>query len=162
ETGDRGALALARTLAKADRAAQVNICTALNRYRGKADGVAAAVGELLKSDDKFVVHTAITTLQTYGPRAAAAMPATVHLLKDNRRDVNLRLRVAMLIGTVGPAAKKAVPGLVELLKDEKANDPPRLEAARALGSIGPSARAAVPALVALLKDDRPNFRLTAL
>ena len=63
------------------------------------------------------------------------------VVKDGKRDVEIRSKAIAAIGNIGADAKSAVPALIDALKDKDM----RTDAAVALGGIGPDAKAAVDA-----------------
>ncbi|MDB6023025.1 MAG: repeat-containing protein [Pedosphaera sp.] len=89
-----------------------------------------------------------------GPVARPAVPALIHLLEDEDRQV--QGLAAVCLGRIGPEARDAVPGLIKYLNSAlKRNtgnkrDCYELEgAAFALGEIGAAAEPAIPQLTAL-------------
>jgi HEAT repeat protein len=135
-----------------------------------------AVGPLVKAmkDNPFRGRI-ILILAEMGPKAKAAVPALIPLLKDKSEFVRSPARTALarigedavpalveiladknndqaclVLCTIGPAAKAAVPALIKLLKDPALHN--RARAARTLGMIGRPAKEAVPLLRAARKD----------
>jgi HEAT repeat protein len=123
-------------------------------------------------------------LAEMGPKAKAAVPALIPLLKDKSEFVRGPARTALkrigedavaalvdtlqqkdndqacvVLGSIGPAAKAAVPALVKLLKDPTPRA--RARAAQTLGLIGRAAKEAVPVLRAARNDANPEVRREA-
>ena len=107
-----------------------------------------------------------------GPRAKAAVPALIALLKD-RTSVEC-YEAAGALGRIGSAAATAVPALVEMLQERQEIGLPTLMlepgfycqlgspvkvvpafvAVTVLGAIGPAAKPAIPALKEAVKDPK--------
>lgn len=119
------------------------------------DVVGLLIRALGKNDDDIRVAAA-RAVGRIGPRAAAAVPALMGTLGDEK---NFRLRYAALVALagLGPKAAPAVPLLSRVLEDRA----PRFRelAANALGAIGTAARPAVGRLQKLTTD--PDGRVQA-
>ncbi len=119
---------------------------------------------------------AVHGLRLFGPRAAAAVPELVRILREEK-DPRLLWYTAAAVGEIGPKANAAVPPLIAALGStlaatgrpvtyahfggfgiSKEDGPIRLAAAVALGSIGPDAREAVPDLTRALTDADSRVR----
>jgi HEAT repeat protein len=122
------------------------------------DGARDAVPALkarLTDPKKEVVEAAATALGKLGPDGITAL---TDLVKDTKKDVQVRRAAIASLGLAGANARDAVPVLVNVLKDnnqgsagkakKKGDDGPnlRVDAATALGDIGSDAKDAVPAL----------------
>ncbi len=71
----------------------------------------------------------------------------IHTLRDENKDVRLRVEAARQLGEIGPE-----PGVVDALVLALADEAPEVQiaAAQALGRIGPKALTATPALIEAL------------
>lgn len=119
------------------------------------DVVEVLVRALAKDDDDIRVAAA-HAIGRIGPKAAAAVPALMAALGDEK---NFRLRQAALVALarMGPKAATAVPMLTQVLEDRA----PRFRelAAIALGAVGSAARQAIGPLKKLTTD--PDGRVQA-
>lgn len=97
---------------------------------------------------------AVTVLASYGPRARAAVPALIAVLRDRLPEIRRRATIAL--AEIGPEARQAVPALIQVLQDEE--EAVRCRAVMALGDLGAEARSAVPALIGLLQDESDLVR----
>jgi len=87
-----------------------------------------------------------------GPKASAAIPDLIDLLKD--KDEGVRSKAADALGAVGAAA---VTELIAALKD----DGTRSLVLGALGQVGAPAKAAMPQVLEALKDANKDVRVKA-
>jgi HEAT repeat protein len=106
-------------------------------------------------------YAAVTALSTLGPRAKAAVPDLVAVVRSGDAPNNLREAATGALGAVGQEAKAAVPPLLEVLKDAKQPEVVRCGVARNLGRFGVEAKPAVPVFTELLRDERVSAELAA-
>jgi HEAT repeat protein len=114
----------------------------------------------LKHPDYRVRLAAVDTLETFGLRAEAAIPALVTTLKDYNKFV--RWASARTLGRLHPRqADEVVPGLMAMLDDRE--DPSvRITAAYALELYGEHARKAVPILARVINRGDKEYILAIL
>ena len=91
-------------------------------------------------------------LQSFGPKAVAAIPALITALHDPAPYV--RAPAADALASIGPSAKPAVEALTERLMVTDDQAYVLRSMASALGNIGPAAASALPALQQTLKLHR--------
>src|SRR5262249_54289137 len=115
---------------------------------------------LLCDPDLDLRLVSATTLQYYGEKAAAAVPALTQVV--NKGDVEIRVRAIEALGGIGQAAVEAVPALVQALGH---SDPRvRFAAASLLGRLkigGDAKTTVVAALRRLLEDPKEEVRRAA-
>lgn len=100
-------------------------------------------------------QTRLGQLDPTDPGNAAAVPALIAIIDDERLSSEVRRPFAMMLGRMGAISRDAIPVLVEKLeRRDPSGEPTYAWAARALGLYGVHARSAVPALVDLLFDER--------
>ena len=155
-----------------DAAPQV-IVALQHGLRDRSTGVALAAAKslwMLRHDSQQIIPVLITTLTTeerwraayvlgdMGPRAAAAVPALVRLLAEERvpRPFRTPPSSAFALGKIG---SPAIAELTLLLKDPDARV--RMNALMAFGLMGKSGSAAVPHLLEVLQDNSSEVRHTA-
>ncbi len=110
------------------------------------DAGATLVPDLIKAlEDKDTRRTAVRALGAIGPKAKAALPALLDLLKTDRVHGQA---AAMALGQIDRNGGTALQVLVPLLKS--GTDSMRIGAVIGLGSIGPNAAIAVNDLIPLL------------
>jgi HEAT repeat protein len=112
----------------------------------------------LKHKEVSKRRLAALTLGHRGPRAAAAVPALVAALKEDKEPA-VRAQAAEALGGIRILAKAALPDLLNALKDADASV--RETAAEALADIGSDAAKVIPALLPLLSDADMNVRCAA-
>lgn len=76
----------------------------------------ALVIELFEDDIDVVRQSAAQSISGAGPEAAAAVPALIRLLLDDR-DYRVRHAAALALGAMGSSAKAALPALTKALSD---------------------------------------------
>src|SRR5262249_31211045 len=136
---------------------------------GPLDGLVADLTKALAGKDEKEREKAAEALGRLGPKAKAAVPALVKLLKAGTPAQ--REQAVRALGKMGPAAREAVPALLQALRDEETDrrltaDSPfpvlqsllpfRAAVADALGDIGADPKVAVPALLAVIKETKQN------
>lgn len=109
----------------------------------------------------FIHFKAAALLANLGPKAKAAIPDLVTLLKEQDPSPSARLFAAEALGNIGNDAKVCVADLVTCLKKDP-SDGVRAKAAEALGRIGQPAGPAVPALIEALKSRHGSTRYYAI
>ncbi len=114
---------------------------------------AIKAGPLPKDKDAtggVVWRTALRICKTSGPKARAAVPVVLDLVKG---DISFHQRYGLLdaLAALKPDAKDAVPTLIEVFKKTKSSDN-RQQIASIFKSFGPDAKAAVPVLLEVLKE----------
>jgi HEAT repeat protein len=111
-------------------------------------------------------RVAILAMGAIGPKAKAAVPALLGVIRDKKvaaaADPDSRILRQYLmksLGEIGPEARDAIPDLVRVLEenDETRFHRDHLVAATALGGIGPAAKAAIPVLQRLAADDGGEY-----
>jgi len=127
--------------------------------RGEAG--APLVPDLIEAlEDKDTRRAAVRALGAIGPKAKAALPALLDLLKT---DPGHGQAVAMALGQIDRNGGTALQVLVPLLKG--GDDSLRIGAVIGLGSIGPNAATAVDDLIPLLDSKNAalkHYTVTAL
>jgi len=157
--GPRAVPALIDTLADEDASIRVHAAQAL-----------AAIGPAAKSAvPRLLAQAKHDPIQNAAAAAAGAlkkidlvatrdvMAISLSALRD--KDVEIRRRACVMLGSMGPVAKPAVPLLREALNDE--DDLVRDRAVRALGGIGIPAGDVIPALIRGLRDKASHVRHAA-
>lgn len=150
----------APALLRLGRAEDEIICDAviyaLGNIGAEENDVVPWLTQLVRKE-KFV-PSAVAALGRFGPRAAAALPYLIPLLKSD--DANLRITAAQALCQIAVRPDDIIPHLLPLLRDNEEHV--RSSVAAALGGLGPNGRAAIPALVALLDDDSQSIYEAAL
>lgn len=114
----------------------------------------------LTDPDYRVRLAAVDVLESYGPRAAPAIPALVKALCDSNKFV--RWAAARTLGRLEPReADAVVPGLMRLLNDRE-DASVRITAAYALEQYGPNAKQAVPYLARVINRGDKDYILAIL
>jgi HEAT repeat protein len=115
-------------------------------------GVIPMLGDL----DIDVRMMAAGTVERYGPRAAAAVPALTQAVSEMNDPDGLMAMLNALRNIGGEAGQSSVPAVANLLR----NPVPRVRraAAETLGGFGAYARPAEPALRAALNDEEGEVR----
>lgn len=113
------------------------------------------------SDPDFRVRLAsVDVLETFGDRAAPAIPALVKALEDKNKFV--RWASARTLGRLAPRkAKEAVPGLMRLLNDRE-DLSVRITAANAIERFGPDAKEAVPLLARVINRGDKEYIIAVM
>ena len=120
--------------------------------------VVPAVATLLRDRDVDVAKQAAWTLQVYGDKAVAAVPALAQAAALGDPEVCIAAMTSL--STMSPAvAAPAVPALITAVANRDYDV--RKAAAETLGKIGSRAREAVPALRVALRDDNASVRRAA-
>ena len=135
---ERVAPALTAALRDADPEVLANVIDALAT---QAEAALPRATKALKNDELRL--PAIMLLQRLGPKAAAAVPELVSVLKEDRRK-EVRQAIIEALLAIGTASSESVPALVSMLSDD--NLDVRRGATFGLGRIGPPARSALPAI----------------
>jgi hypothetical protein len=105
----------------------------LVRLQRKDKTTVAMLIKRLGSPDRYKREETCRELGELGTNAAAAVPALVDLLKNDKLNT-VRYNAAAALGKIGQAARKAVPNLIVALQFD--TDGVDREAAKALGLIG--------------------------
>ena len=127
------------------------------RHGDPVDLAVATLESSLADESAPVRIQAARSLGRIGPRAAAAAPRLIGLLKE--ADETIRCQAAQALGEVGGETGATVAALVDLLKEASA--PVKTTAARALGALKKAAEPAVPSLLLLLQDREESVRSAA-
>jgi HEAT repeat protein len=101
-------------------------------------------------DNKLDVEEVPRALARLGPKAKAAIPTLVGLVRKGSEDWD----VHMALVQIDPEGKECVPALISALNHEDYNVAD--VAANCLGLLGPKARDAVPALAAAVTHESPE------
>lgn len=136
-------------------AVRVRAATALQRIDPANPRVLKALIAALDSGDPSVIHSALDAIETYGPKAKAAVPRLNQLINVTRS-----VHAATTLLAVVPGSNDALASLVAFLKDS--DDNARLIAIRALAELGPKAAGAAPALAAVARDPASRHRYIAI
>ncbi|MFN4259152.1 MAG: HEAT repeat domain-containing protein [Gemmataceae bacterium] len=149
-------------LVKALRDTNLFVRWAAARTLGKVrdvDVAAVVIGlsQLLFDPDIDVRLAAATTLERYGPRSAAAVPALMDMV--NCGDPQSRIAMIRVLTAIGPRANAAIPAITQELTN--ADDQVRQAAAVSLGQFGPAAASAIEALRQALNDANAEVRAAA-
>ena len=126
---------------------------ALRQIKPGQDKVVPLMLKTLGDKEPAVVLMALHTLAEGG---AAAVPAMIEALKDDRTDY----WACIVLSEIGPAAKDAVPQLIKTLSDDEQEV--RMEGAMTLAAIGEASAPAIPKLIELLNDKETGVRLAAI
>jgi len=152
---------------------------ALSEISSDPEVISALVGAL-EDENSDVVGMTIVALGVIGPKAKAAIPALIKMLKDvdpekraaaareiarissgpdvvsnlisalDDPDASVHTSAASSLARIGPPAEEAIPKLIDLLRHDDSDV--RSSAAQALGKFGPAAKDAIPDLIELLDD----------
>jgi HEAT repeats len=117
-------------------------------------GELAALGRRLSDTDLDVRMAVSRTLQSFGPKAADAIPYL--LARVNRGDDESRIPMIEALGDIGKEGKRVVPALARALSSPSRFV--RIAAAQAIGRFGPDAALASAALERALNDPEPEVR----
>jgi HEAT repeat protein len=135
-------------------------------YLGKeaADAVPALSQALedAKNSRTMRIWAAKTLGKISAPEAAAAFPAMLVVLTDEKTPIEIRSAIIEVLGAFGKDAAPAVPLLGKLLTDESSTVELRGAVVTALEQLGPNASAALPALKKAVKDRDKFVRSMAL
>jgi HEAT repeat protein len=104
---------------------------------------------------------AVGTLATLGPRAKAAVPDLIAVVKAEDAPAGVRDGATTALGAMAAEAKAAVPPLMEVLKDARQPEVVRCGVARNLGRFGAEAKPALPVFTELLRDEKLPPELAA-
>lgn len=154
---------------------RVGAIQALGGFGALAAPAVPALIIALRDDDREIQRSAAGVLAEIGPKAKAAVPELIKLLrlKDQLpplpgtksfgemqgRSDRLALVAAKALGEIGPDAVGAIPDLIAALKD---TDPlVRKNVAEALGRIGTTDDRVIPALIATTRDSQWDVKYTA-
>jgi HEAT repeat protein len=121
----------------------------------------------LQAGDVFRQQGAEKGLCELGPKAKAAVPVLIEILKG--KDWERKHRACYVLTSIGPDAKPALPWLIKVLEGpEHPEKVPGIDqstlhgsAADALGQIGPDAKAALAVLTKLMNDKKAHARACA-
>src|SRR5438552_2560101 len=141
----------------ADRDSIVRWATArsLGRIDGKpVPGEIEALAGVLSDRDLSVRVAAASTLEGFGQRAAAAIPALLQAV--NVGDADGRIGVLRALGAIGKEGKQVVPVVARALAHPDARV--RRAAAETIGHFGADATLAANALERALRDVDPEVR----
>jgi HEAT repeat protein len=150
---------LAGALHDPDGAVRGEVIDALRTLGPRARTVVPELLKLLGRAAAAESGQVVFALGSIGPEASAAVPVLIGLVKDKKRDGDLRGLAAQALGEIKRGSAKIIPVLTEALRDEDAYV--RQLAATALGAFGAKAKAAAPELRALAKDESAYVRRAA-
>jgi HEAT repeat protein len=106
------AVPLVRTVANSDETVREWVVSALESLEAPHEEDAAALAELVKSNNADVAYWGITLLGRLEGKAAASVPALTLALKENPHPHN-RQRAAWALGKIGTPAQSALTALKE-------------------------------------------------
>ncbi len=138
--------------------------------------------DLVKKEEDWNVRTAaVDALREFGPKAKAAVPVLIEVIRNYDREEQLRdhsQSALLLLGTsgnlgLGPQAALAlasigpdsVPYLIDVLKSKKEKTGARLDAGLALKTMGSNIgenKIVVPVMLELLNDSEEDLRAIAI
>jgi HEAT repeat protein len=112
-----------------------------------------------QGNDSLTSRFAIGALGSIGPKATAAVPTALKMLRERHQGEVRRNDAYMLLCFIGPGAEAAVPDVVQALEKSGSEDKERLWMVNILKNIGPKAKRAVPALMACVLDAKTPGQL---
>ena len=133
--------------------------------------VPAFIG-LLNDEYSEVRAKAANSLQRFGPKAKAAVPALIRVAKDVKHSsvkkakslqwvsMNVRVEAITALGKIAPEADIVFATLINAMQDDDSEV--RSAAASTLGTMGKKAESAVPYLLKALKDVNGGVRKEAV
>jgi HEAT repeat protein len=134
--GDKSAVGeLSQAAKDANPEVCLNAAIALANIDGGKHEIAVPVlRESLRHSDAAIRRRAVAALKSFGPKAAAAVPALVRLLGELKEQPEIRIKAALALENVGkvPATIKVVPTLVRVVGDKADNGSVRERALWAL------------------------------
>jgi hypothetical protein len=105
-----------------------------------------------ETQDRGVRWAAVRAIGEIGPKAKAAVPTLIEILRRDSIDRAMEYSAVWALGEIGPEAAPAVPALIEYLP--RGGTIGATETARSFGKIGPDAKSAIPALYRLRRETR--------
>ena len=127
----------------------------------------AALADVVRSGPRQRKASAADALGEFGPKAAAAIPDLIQMLKETdadkssteNRDGEAAARALVRIATDAKGSAAVVTALENSLRSDARMS--RAAVIRALETLGPKAATAVPEIEALKDDSDPNVRKAA-